>query len=457
MALKLYNTLTGKKEIFNPLKPPFVSLYQCGPTVYDEAHLGNLRTYITNDILRRVLEYDGLQVKQVMNITDIDDKTIRRSREEKTSLKELTVKYEKIFLSDADSLNILRPTLLIKATESIDIMIKLISKLLELGFAYGAKDGIYFDISKSENYGKLARLKIGNEAASRIIKDEYDKENPRDFALWKFHTEEDGDIFYDTPFGKGRPGWHIECSAMAMNALGEALDIHTGGQDLIFPHHTNEIAQSEAATGARFSRYWLHTGFVNMASDKMSKSLGNIITLRSLVEKNFHPIAFRYLALTLHYQTPMHFTWEALKAAQTALFKLIVHFSKLDSLKRNGKINTGYVEKFKGFIDDDLNTPQALALIWELVKDTDLSDSDKKATIENFDAVLGLDFEKLAKEFAEEQRLIPEEILSLAREREEARENKDFKKSDELREMINEKGYDIEDTGKGFLVKITHR
>src|SRR3989338_4163923 len=305
MALKIHNTLSGKKETFRPINPPEVGLYQCGPTVYNVAHIGNLRTYITNDILRRALEYNGFKVNKVMNITDVDDKTIRRSREEKMSLKELASKYEKIFLSDIEHLNILRPSSILRATENISSMVELIEKLLEIGVAYKASDGIYFDISKAKNYGRLANLKIENSAMSRIINDEYDKENPRDFALWKFRSEEDGEVFFDAPFGIGRPGWHIECSAMAMGALGETLDIHTGGQDLIFPHHTNEIAQSETATGKQFSRFWLHGGFVNMGSDKMSKSLGNIIALKDIIERNFPPPSLRFLAFPLHYRPPM--------------------------------------------------------------------------------------------------------------------------------------------------------
>ena len=452
MALKFYNTLSGEKEIFSPIKPPMVRLYQCGPTVYNVAHIGNLRTYITNDILRRTLEYDGFKVNQVMNITDVDDKTIRRSREEKTSLKELTSKYEKIFLSDADSLNILRPASLLRATENIAGMVALIEKLLEIGAAYKASDGIYFDISKAKNYGRLANLKIENSAMSRIINDEYDKENPRDFALWKFRAEEDGEVFFDAPFGVGRPGWHIECSAMAMGALGETLDIHTGGQDLIFPHHTNEIAQSETATGKQFSRFWLHGGFVNMGSDKMSKSLGNIIALKDIIERNFHPLSFRYLALTLHYRTPMRFSWKALEASQTTLLRLIDHFSKL--AKDVGKINNEYGENFKEFLNDDIDTPQALALVWKLLKDESVAESDKRATLLDFDRVLGFNFEKLKEELKKSAELIPEEIKTLAEERERARKEKDFKKSDELRETINEKGYDIKDMNEGYEILV---
>ena len=451
MALKLYNTLSGKKEIFNPIKPPAVGLYQCGPTVYNVAHIGNLRTYITNDILRRILEYNDFKVNQVMNITDVDDKTIRRSREDKTSFKDLTSKYEKIFLSDVELLNILPPSSLLRATENIESMVRLIEKLLEIGAAYKSADGIYFDISKAKNYGRLANLKIENSAVSRIISDEYDKENPRDFALWKFRTDEDGEVFFETPFGDGRPGWHIECSAMAMSALGETIDIHTGGQDLIFPHHTNEIAQSETATGKQFSHFWIHGGFVNMGSDKMSKSLGNIISLRDIIEKNFHPLAFRYLTLTLHYRTPMNFTWEALSASQTALTRLIEHFSNLDA-KDGGQANNEYTEVFKNFLNDDLDTPQAMALVWKLIKDENVADSDKRATLLDFDRIFGFNLEKLGGELKKAIKDIPDEIKSLAEEREKARKEKNFKKSDELRNIINEKGYDIKDKDGEFEI-----
>lgn len=452
MDLKLYNTFSGKKEKFNPIKPHEVKLYQCGPTVYNVAHIGNLRTYITNDILRRTLEYDGFKVNQVMNITDVDDKTIRRSREEKTSLKELTSKYEKVFLSDIAALNILRPSSLLRATENIEEMIQLIEKLLEIGAAYKTDDGIYFDISKAENYGQLAKLKIKNSSVSRIINDEYDKENPRDFALWKFRAEEDGEVFFEATFGAGRPGWHIECSAMALGALGETLDIHTGGQDLIFPHHVNEIAQSETATGKKFSNYWLHAGFVNMGADKMSKSLGNIVTLDDIIDKNFHPLAFRYLTLTLHYRTPMRFSWEALRASQTALVKLVEYFSNF-SVKNSGEINKKYGENFSEFLNDDFDTPQALALAWKLIKDENVSGPDKKATLLDFDKIFGFDLKKLEEELAKSAETIPEEIKALAEERENARKEKNFKKSDELRKIINKKGYDIKDTDSGFEIK----
>ena len=453
MDIKLYNTLSGKKEKFIPIKSLEAGMYQCGPTVYNVAHIGNMRTYITNDILRRTLEYNSFKVTQVMNITDVDDKIVKRSREEKMSLKEITLKYEKMFFSDTDSLNILRPSSLLRATENIAEMIQLIEKLLETGIAYKTTDGIYFNILKSKNYGQLANLKIENSSVSRIINDEYDKENPRDFALWKFRTEEDGEVFFEAPFDDGRPGWHIECSAMAISALGETLDIHTGGQDLIFPHHTNEIAQSEAVTGKKFSNFWLHTGFVNMGSDKMSKSLGNIISLRDVIEKNFHPLAFRYLTLTLHYRTPMNFTWEALEASQTALFKLVNSFSKLEQLKNGGRVNTEYTQTFNEFVNDDLNTPQALALAWKLIKDDTVSVTDKSATLLKFDSVFGFDLRKLQDEFAESSEVIPEEIKSLAKERETARADKDFKKSDELRSLISEKGYDIEDKIYGFEIR----
>src|SRR3989344_3116233 len=283
MPIYLYNTLTGRKEEFRAVKENTVGIYNCGPTVYDNAHIGNLRTFVFYDIVRRIFEYEGYHVTQVMNITDVDDKTIRRSREEKTSLGKLTRHYETLFLSDIHSMNILTPHRLLRATEYIKEMIEMIANLLEKGIAYPTRDGIYFSIGMFPQYGKLANIKMDAEVRERISNDEYEKENPRDFALWKFSgkiaeetaKKSDSDYSFEAPFGKGRPGWHIECSAMATRALGDTIDIHTGGTDLIFPHHTNEIAQSESETGKPFVHYWLHGAFMNVSDDKMAKSKGN--------------------------------------------------------------------------------------------------------------------------------------------------------------------------------------
>jgi len=306
-TIKLYNTLTREKDVFRPLMADCVTMYHCGPTVYNSPHIGNYRTFIMNDILRRVFEHNGYKVVQVMNITDVDDKTIRRSKEEGLTLEALTRTYETEFLTDLEKLHIKRPHHLLRATESVHLMINLISTLLDKGVAYKANDGIYIHIDNVKDYGKLASLKLSAESRERIANDEYDKDNPRDFAVWKFASAEE--ISWPAPFGQGRPGWHIECSAMAMDVLGPTIDIHTGGSDLIFPHHTNEIAQSESATGKQFVRYWVHGGFMTMQDEKMAKSKGNVIYLRDLETESISPLAYRYWLLTSHYRSSINFTY----------------------------------------------------------------------------------------------------------------------------------------------------
>ena len=447
MEIRLQDTLSGEKKIFEPIKQGEVSIYNCGPTVYDSAHIGNFRTFIMADTLRRVFEHNNYKVNQVMNITDVDDKTIRRSQEEKVSLKELTEKYEDLFFTDLNSLNILKPTHTPKATENIQEMISLIERMLENGTAYKSSDGVYFDITKSLNYGKLANLKLENEAKERIANDDYDKTNPRDFSLWKFHTEEDGQVFYEAPFGKGRPGWHIECSAMSMNVLGETIDIHTGGQDLIFPHHTNEIAQSEAVTGRTFVNYWIHGGFITIDGKKMSKSLGNIFTLQTLREKNIDALAFRYFVLGAHYSSMLNFTWEAVEGSETALKRLRIKFQNLKG--NDNSVNDSeekYSDLFNYSINNDLNMPVALAVVSEVLKDQKISDGKKKELILKFDKVLGLDLDKVEK-FE-----IPENVKILINDRNQARNDKDFAKSDELRQKIEDFGYDVKDTPLGTEV-----
>ena len=440
MEIRLQNTLSGEKEVFKPLKEGEVSIYNCGPTVYDYAHIGNFRTFITGDVLRRMFEFNNLTVNQVMNVTDVDDKTIKRSQAEGVSLETLTRKYEELFFSDLKSLNILQPTKTPRATESVAEMISIIEKLIEKGVAYKSSDGVYFDITKSDGYGKLANLNLETKPQERIANDEYDKENARDFSLWKFYSTEDGDVAYDAPFGKGRPGWHIECSAMAINNLGETLDIHTGGSDLIFPHHTNEIAQSEAVTGKKFVNYWVHGGFITVDGKKMSKSLGNIFTLQNLKDKNIDPLAYRYFVLGAHYSTILNFTWEALEGAQTALKRLR---AKVNSFPNDGAV----VEtQFNEFINDDLNTPKGLAVVWDILKDEKITPADKKATILNIDTVLGLELDKV------ETFEIPENVQNLIKERDLARNDKDFAKSDELRAKIEEFGFEVMDTPEGTKV-----
>ena len=452
MDIFLHNTLSGAKEVFKPITPGKVSMYNCGPTVYDYAHIGNFRTFILADTLRRMFEYNGYGVTQVMNITDVDDKTIHRSRSEHATLRELTGKYEELFFQDLNSLNILPPKKTPRATESIADMIAIIEKLLEKGIAYKTTDGIYFDISKSEEYGALARLSLVNTTKERIANDEYDKENPRDFSLWKFHTPEDGDVSYDAPFGKGRPGWHIECSAMSMKELGYTLDVHIGGQDLIFPHHTNEIAQSEAVTGKHFVNTWVHGGFITIDGQKMSKSLGNIFTLETLKEKGIHPLAYRYFVLGAHYSTLLNFTWEAVLGAQTAWKRLRAIISKKpathpDRETKNENILPANARMFNEYINNDMDTPKALALVWQVLRDNRLSYDDMRKQILDFDKVLGL---KLGET---ENIEIPEEVQKLITERDSARAEKNFVKSDELRTRIESFDFEVMDTSLGTRVK----
>lgn len=438
MALVLFNTLTGKKEQLRPIHDREVRLYQCGPTVYDYGHIGNFRTFLFDDILRRTLEYAGYHVMQVMNITDIDDKTIKRSHDEGITLGALAFRYENYFLADLRHLNVKVPEVLPHATEHIGGMIVLIEKLLRDGYAYKTDDGVYFDIAKSKGYGTLAGIDLLGQTQSRIASDEYDKKNARDFALWKFWTADDGDNAFDASFGRGRPGWHIECSAMAMSKLGDTLDIHAGGVDLVFPHHTNEIAQSEAATGKTFANHWLHVEFLMVDGQKMSKSLGNFITIKSIAEKGFSPLAYRYFVLGAHYRAKANFTWEALTGAQTALQRLHDHLGP-----EVGEIDRDYQQRFLELILDDLDTPRALALAWEVAKDSNLNEADKTATLLDFDRVLGLGLK------VKKQEIVPEEIKAMVHDREIAREHKNWKKSDEIRDQLNLLGWSVLDTENG--------
>ena len=433
MVLKLYNTLTRIVEEFKSLKDGVVTMYSCGPTVYDYAHLGNWRSFILADLLKRVLLYNNYTVKHVMNITDVDDKTIDGSRSTHVSLAAFTKKYERTFLNDLDSLNILPATILTHATEFIPQMTELIQRLIDSGHAYKTKDGVYFKVTSFPHYGQLSKQTIDDNAE-------------RDFALWKFETPEDGGNAWDASFGRGRPGWHIECSTMSMSELGEPFDLHTGGSDLMFPHHENEIAQSEAATGkVPFVHYWIHGAFLNIDSDKMSKSLANFYTLRDLAEHHISPLAYRYWLLTSHYRSPVNFTWEASGAAQTTLDKLYDIWRNLG--EEIGIVSDSYRFRFLEATNNDLNLPQAIALVWELVRDFNLSKADIKATLLEFDKVLGLNFAQLK---AIE---IPAEVTARLAEREQARQAKDWSRADQLRQEIEAKGFVVDDTDSGPRLK----
>jgi cysteinyl-tRNA synthetase len=448
MKIYIHNTLTGKKEEFIPLIKNKVGMYCCGPTVYDTAHIGNFRKYLTDDIVRRVFEYNNYFTTQVMNITDIDDKTIKKSQEQKKSLEEITRHYEILFIADIRALNILTPHRILRATDYIKEMIEMIIILLEKDIAYITKDGVYFSIGLFKEYGKLAKIDLKDEVRERIQNDEYEKENPRDFALWKFYSPEDGDVVYEASFGKGRPGWHIECSAMATRALGPTIDIHTGGIDNIFPHHTNEIAQSESATGKTFVKYWIHNAFVNINDEKMAKSKGNFLKLLDLEEAGVSLIAYRYWLLTSHYRTQVNFTLKAVEASQTAYIRFVEAFMRLGEVKSDHVhgVAPDYKNMFLEKINDDFNMPEALALAWELIKDHSVESKKKVELLLDFDKVFGLGL-NIVKNMKEP---IPPEIQILAEERERARKNKEWNKADALRIEIESRGFIVKDTDESF-------
>jgi len=460
--LKLYNTLGRKKQAFKPLKDKEVHMYSCGPTVYNYVHIGNLRSFIFVDLLRRYLKYKGFKLKHVMNITDVDDKTIRESQKEKKSLKDFTKFYTKAFLDDLKTLNIEIPEKMPNATDEIDGMVKLVKKLLDKGIAYKSEDGIYFSISKFKEYGKLALLnleKLKAGASGRVKSDEYDKENAHDFVLWKFWDANDGDVFWETEIGKGRPGWHIECSVMSSKYLGQPFDIHTGGVDLIFPHHTNEIAQSEAAEGKEFVKFWVHNAHLIVNGEKMSKSLGNFFTLRDLIDKGYEPKAIRYELLKTHYRVKLDFREDNLKKIPETLQKFYDFFQKLDEVKENkdnkavSKLISEAKKKFEDSMDDDLNVSPAFAAIFEFMTEINkildsISKKDAKEikeTMLEFDSVFGIMQKKKEK--------IPQEIEELAKKRIEARNQKDWELSDKLRDEIKSKGYLVEDIKDGYRLK----
>ncbi|MCX6754096.1 MAG: cysteine--tRNA ligase [Candidatus Nomurabacteria bacterium] len=397
MTLIIKNSLSSEKEVFKPINEGEVGLYTCGPTVYNHLHIGNWRAYVFTDLLKRYLKYSGYDVLHVMNITDVEDKIILAVIEQHRSLKELTEFYTEEFFKDRDALNIIPANFYTKATDYINEMVSLIKKLLEKGYAYRTSDGsVYFDINKDKEYGKLSHFKLSDlkeDAKGRLKKDEYEKENAQDFALWKAWVEEDGSVFWETDLGKGRPGWHIECSAMSMNKLGESFDIHTGGVDNIFPHHENEIAQSECATGKMFAKYFMHNEHLLVDGKKMSKSLGNFYTLEDLINKGIDPIAFRLWLYTSNYSTRTNFTFEAVNGAQTALERLRKAY--LDLGNDIGTVNTGYKTRLIEYMDDNLNTARALSLVWEILKNKELSPAEKKATLLDFDKIFGFGLDSL--------------------------------------------------------------
>ena len=444
--LFLYNSLTRKKEPFKPLKKGTVGMYSCGPTVYWYQHIGNFRTMLLNDFLRRGLRYTGYNVNQVMNITDVDDKTIRASQKEGISLAELTCRYEEIFFKDLAELNIIKPTQVLYAVGCISEMVELIKKLIKKEYAYQSDDGIYFSIEKFKGYGELVQLGKIKKTKARVRADEYEKSKPQDFALWKFYAPEDGAVVWETPFGKGRPGWHIECSAMSMHHLGDHFDIHTGAIDLLFPHHTNEIAQSEAATGKKFVNYWVHGGFLTMKESKMSKSLGNILTLDELKNKGYSPLHFRCLCLQTHYRKPLQFSFENLEAAKSAYERVKRKILELKVTEHKGSDKTHeYEQAFHSAINDDLNLPEALQVFLKTLDDVTFDSKKRLALLERFDTVLGLGIADMQEVLT----LIAPEVQKLVDARERLRKEKLWAESDIIRQRILEKGFKITDMPTG--------
>jgi len=458
MPLKLYNTLTRKKEIFKPIKEE-VGIYGCGPTVYWYQHIGNMRRYIFEDILIRTLLFNKYKVNHIINITDVghltsdadegEDKMVKAIKREglpltKKSMLKIAKKYETVFKEDLEKLNILEPDAWPHATEHVKEMIELIKVMEKKGFAYEAENAVYFDVSKFKNYHKLARLKMSDLKAGARVKIDKEKRNPHDFVLWvkgvgkhKNHL-----MLWNSPWGKGFPGWHIECSAMSMKYLGEHFDIHTGGIDHISVHHTNEIAQTEAVTGKKWVNYWLHSNHLILKEGKMSKSGGNILRLYDLEKKGFDPLELRYLCLGTHYRKKLIFDIKNMETAQQSYQRLKNIISEINDDK---KINKMYLIRFEKAINDDLNTPKALQILWNFVRDEKAK--GKLRTIKEMDKVFGLDLLK------RKTIKIPEEIKKLITKRENAREKKDWKKADDLRKKIKKLGYNIEDTKGEVKIK----
>lgn len=465
MELRFYNSLSRRVEPFEPLKPNEVGMYTCGPTVYNFAHIGNFRAYLFEDVLRRTLEYAGCKVRQVMNLTDVDDKTIRGSQAAGKPLREYTKPYIEAFFADLKALNVEPAEVYPAATDHIPEMVRLIQALFDKGIAYKSEDGsVYFSVDKFAGYGKLAHLdRSALRSGVRIDADEYDKEGFGDFALWKAWDEKDGDVVWDAPWGRGRPGWHLECSAMSMKYLGESFDLHTGGIDNLFPHHENEIAQAEAVTGKPFVRTWMHCAHLRVNGQKMSKSLGNFFTLRDLLAKGHTGREIRYVLLSAHYRQPLNFTFDALSAARTALARIDECVDALTArAKASGPADTGLrvpspLAAFGAALADDLNLPEALATFFDFIRAANaalaagLSPSGAQAALGvlgRMDAVLGVVYFGRPKPVK-----VPAEVHALADARAKARAARDWAESDRLRDAIAAQGWQVRDGKEGQTLR----
>jgi cysteinyl-tRNA synthetase len=461
--LRLHNTLSNTDEEFHPLEEGVVRFYTCGPTVYDYAHIGNFRTFVFQDLLRRYLRYRNYRVIHVMNITDVDDKTIQNARAQGMSLKDYTTKFADAFLEDCKTLRIELPELLPRATDHIPEMVALIRTLEDKGYTYRKDGSVYFSISHFPGYGKLSKADFsGAQSGARIDTDKYDKENARDFVLWKARKE--GEDFWDTEIGPGRPGWHIECSAMSMKYLGETFDIHCGGVDLVFPHHENEIAQSECATGKPFVRYWIHPEFLIVEGEKMSKSLGNYFTLKDLLSQGHSPETIRYLLLSVHYRKQLNFTQDGLRQAHASIQRWEDFILRAKEIAKSedpspafdAEVQTAR-ERFMEAMDADLNTSAALAVIFDFVRLAYQKDSQK--TLSGGDARIAIDFLKeidgVFSILRTQPELLDEEIAQQIEARQAARRRRDFAEADRIRQWLLSKGIQLEDTRDGVRWKRT--
>ncbi len=459
--MKLYNTLTRKLEEFKPITEGKVGMYCCGPTVYSYAHIGNLRTYLNEDFLHRILVRAGYDVHHVMNITDVghltsdedtgEDKMLKAAEQEKMDVLALARKYEDYFFEEEKDLNIIRPRTVCRATEHVQDMIEFVKKLEEKGLAYVSGGNVYFDTVKFGHYGELSWKDISGLQHGARVEEDTNKRNPTDFVLWFTSSKFENQILqWDSPWGRGYPGWHIECSVMSSKYLGEYIDIHCGGVDHIPVHHENEKAQSEGCFGHKWVNYWVHNEFLQLKDIKMSKSLGNILTIPALKEKGYDPLAYRYLAMTAHYRSLLQFTWEALDSAQAALNNLK---SRVIEIKKNlsGVVNedkkAGYLNKFDAAIFNDMAMPQALAVMWEVVKDADINNATKWAILSEMDTVFGLKMDEMKEEV-----YVPDaEVQALLDARKVARAAKDWAKSDEIRDALKAKGLTVKDLPDGSV------
>ncbi len=452
MEVTLYNTLTRKKEILEPIKPGKIGLYTCGPTVYSRAHIGNFRTFLFEDILKRVLQMVGYNVDHVMNITDVDDKTIKKAINEDKPLVEITSKYTLEFMEDLATLNILPADHFPKATDHIQEMIDMIQLLIQKDFAYVTDDGsVFFSIDTYADYGKLANIDMqGQKQSDRVAADEYTKDNPQDFALWKSWKKVDGNVAWDSPWGKGRPGWHIECSVMSTKFLGDHFDIHCGGIDNIFPHHENEIAQSCTALNTNFVNIWMHSEHLILSDEKMSKSLGNIQTVPELIAEGHKIEVLRYVLISSHYRSKLTFSNNKLEDAKKAVNRINDVYENLCKIAVSGEVLPPNYDEFISALTDDLNTPQALGVLFNYIRD--LNRELDKNELSEAAAGAGIKFIEAADKIfsiLQEKIALPDEIAELVKKREEARRKKDWSLSDRIREELKEKGWIVEDMPEG--------